>query len=219
MAYIELINVCKSFGNRKILSNISLKVYENDIIGIFGPNGSGKTTLLRIIAGILKPDSGIVKVNGSIGFVFQENVVLPWKTLFKNIVIGLKKVDIEYIRKLAKEFEIEQYLNMYPSQVSGGTLRKVVIIRALIRKPDILLLDEPFIELDLKSTCKLIDIVKSCSKCAIIVSHQLYELATICTKLYLLYDGKLHEVNVEVNDKPEDKIKKMIELMSKVVRS
>ena len=192
---IEVKDVYKSFGDDLVLNGISLKVNKGEIVGIAGPNGCGKTTLLRIIAGVEKADSGDVRVNGKVGVVPQENVLLPWFTIGDNIGLGLKfkglkKEEIESrVSDVAKLLGIEDYLKTYPRRVSGGIARKTSIARALVLNPDILLLDEPYTGLDLKSVSNLQELLRKINEerevTMLIISHQLAELVNIANRIYV----------------------------------
>ena len=154
---VELTEVRKNFGSNIVLDGVSLRVQEGRSAMIIGPNACGKTTLLKIIAGILKPDSGQVRVNGTISIVFQEDLMAPWMTIRENIGLlqNLKGMERDHIRRAVEEVSqalgIHEYIHLRPKEASGGTLRKASIARALTLQPDILLLDEPLVELDSES--------------------------------------------------------------------
>jgi len=192
---IVISDLWKSFNGKPILSDISIEVYEREKVGIVGPNGTGKTTLLRIIAGLEDFDSGEVDVSGEIAMVFQEDILLPWMTAYENIELGLKyrgvnkKERMRKIYEISKSLGIMEYLNYYPSMLSGGTRRKISIARALVLKPDILLLDEPFVGIDIPTLRGLINTLKELPDkfdiTLLIVSHQFTELARVVDKLYV----------------------------------
>jgi len=192
---ILISNLWKSFNDKPILSDISIEVYEREKVGIVGPNGSGKTTLLRIIAGLEGFDSGDIDISGEIAMVFQEDILLPWMTAYENIELGLKYRGIDKkerrrkIYEISKSLGIMEYLDYYPSMLSGGTRRKISIARALVLKPDILLLDEPFVGIDIPTLHGLINTLKELPDkfdiTLLVVSHQFTELARVVDKLYV----------------------------------
>lgn len=152
----------KQFNDFLVIDDFSLEVEEGSIVSILAPSAAGKTTLLRILAGIILPTSGTVKicgqsihgVNPNIGYIFQEDSVFPWLTVRQNIAFGLSlrahrhENSIDLVRELAQQLYIDRVLDSYPSQLSGGQRQRVVIARSLILQPKVLLCDEPFSALD-----------------------------------------------------------------------
>jgi len=205
--WIEIDNLWKSFNGKTVLSNITLRVNKGERVGIVGPNGSGKTTLLRIIAGLETGYSGKVIVEGIVSMVFQEDILLPWMTVYENIELGLKYRGInenkrrEIINSIAEDLGILSHLDQYPNVLSGGTRRKVSIARALALKPDILLLDEPFTGIDINTLDTLLNILRKLPEkfdiTLLIVSHQFAELVQVVDRLYVL-SGYPSKINKEI---------------------
>ena len=183
-------NLEKLFNGEKILGGISLKARRGEVVGIVGPNGTGKSTLVKILAGVERPDSGEVLINGNISAVYQEDYLLPWKKLHDNLCLGLKFKRRECNPlTVARKLGIEAFLDKYPKEVSGGTRRKAAIARALLLDFDVLILDEPFTGLDTESKDTLLSIVGELSKesrAVIIVSHQFEELFRVASRVYVL---------------------------------
>jgi len=156
---VSLINIVKSFGEKgkvlRVLDGISLDIGE-EFIAILGPSGCGKSTLLRIIAGVEKVDEGEVKYHGNVtyGFVFQSPTLLPWLTVIDNVALPLiaKGVDKKVAREKALKYlslvGLHGFEDFYPHELSGGMRQRVNIARALVVEPTILLMDEPFSQLD-----------------------------------------------------------------------
>jgi NitT/TauT family transport system ATP-binding protein len=192
---LELIDIRKGFDGRIVLDGISLNVTDKKSAMIIGPNACGKTTLLKIIADLLKPDSGKVYVNGTTSMVFQEDVIIPWMSIKDNVGIFLKlmgkdqnEID-EVVRVVMSELGIFEYYHFKPREVSGGTLRKAAIARALTLHPDILLLDEPLIELDSssrESVIRLLQELRSKGVSMIITTHYPEELESIVDEVHFL---------------------------------
>lgn len=146
----------------KVLDNVTFSLAAGDTLAIIGPSGCGKTTLLYILAGLMHPSSGDVKINASdstettdkIAFILQDFGLFPWKTVKQNISLGLKirnipKDDRQQIAlKLMEELDLEPLSSRYPFQLSGGQQQRIAIARALATDPEVLLMDEPFSSLD-----------------------------------------------------------------------
>lgn len=160
---LEIKNVSKVFRTKekevKAIDGVSFTVNRGEFISIIGPSGCGKTTLLRLIMGIEKDYEGDILLNGNRiekpgidrGVVFQDHRLLPWLTIEQNLALGLKtnkkQLNME-IEKMLKKVDLTGFGKSYPRQVSGGMSQRASIARALIRKPEILLLDEPLGALD-----------------------------------------------------------------------
>ncbi len=159
---IELRDVKKSFGSKKVLDGVSLSIKKGSFTCLCGSSGCGKTTVMNILAGYMKPDAGECLFEGKMVegpdkdrlVVFQESALIPWLTLWENTLFGPKMLgkDISAAVGKAKELVnlsgLSGFENKYPSQLSGGMKRRAELIRALINEPKILLLDEPFRGLD-----------------------------------------------------------------------
>jgi len=158
MPSIQLNNTSKRFksdtGWVDALAPIQLSVAAGEFICIVGPSGCGKSTLFNLIAGLEKPQTGSVKVDGKLGFMFQESALFPWLTVAENIGFGLKlqKLNKNTIAKKVTEYlqlvHLEAFGNAYPHELSGGMKQRAALARTLILEPDILLMDEPFAALD-----------------------------------------------------------------------
>ena len=165
MKKLELINVKKTFytelGALDVVDDISFDVNEGEIVAIVGPSGSGKSTLLNIISKLLSPTSGEIIVDGDIGYMFQHDHLFNWRTVWKNILIGLEiKKDkdqkkVERVRELLEKYGLIDFINNYPQELSGGMRQRIALIRTLATKPSILLLDEPFSALDYQTRVKV----------------------------------------------------------------
>ena len=197
---IELKNICKSFDNKIVLSNINLTFNSNEIYCIMGHSGRGKTTLVNIIAGLVKPDEGtIVGIeNKRLSIVFQEDRLLNWETALNNVLFVTKKAVAPTLNKksvmpLALQLLIEAGLgdsiNKKAAQLSGGMRRRVCVCRALIAEYDLLILDEPFKGLDGDIKLTMMDMVKKQNinnKFIICITHDPSEAEYLGGKLILL---------------------------------
>ncbi len=223
---LQLINISKSFKSTEnnkvisVLSSISMEAEQGEIISIFGPNGSGKSTLLKILAGIIKPETGEINLGSiktKIGYVWQNysESLFPWYSVKKNIEFPYTLTraqnslcDDDIALKTLKELDFDIRLDAFPYQISGGQQQMVAIARALSNKPSILILDEPFSALDKKNRdLALIGLHKYHEKTKpiiVFVSHSLDEAILFCNKLVLISDipGKIiGTINIDFQEK------------------
>ena len=198
---IKLERVGKAFDTLKVLSDISFEVRPGEIVGIVGPSGSGKTTILKLITGILRPDSGLVEVGAeNVGYVFQEPRLLPWRTSLDNIALVLRARghDKTSGRAAARDWMrrtgLEGFENFYPLQLSGGMMQRVSVCRAFAADPDILLMDEPFSNMDreLKGSllASLEGIVRERGTTVVYVTHELPEALRLADRILELEPGR-----------------------------
>lgn len=159
---IECVDISKNFGDKKVLSTMNFHAKKNEFVVILGPGQSGKSTLMRLIAGFEAPTTGHVYVNGEevdgpsdkVGFVFQRYTLFFWRTVMGNVEMGpkLKGIGKEERRKMAQKYidlvGLTGFENSYPNQLSGGMKQRVGIARAYVNEPALLILDEPFGQLD-----------------------------------------------------------------------
>lgn len=171
---LELKDVSLSFGALEVLRGASLTLGQGERIAITGPSGCGKTSLLHVIAGLLHPDSGLVRNRAArTACVFQEPRLLPWLSAVENVSIvmphGTQEQDA---LMLLKELGLADSAEKHPCELSGGMQQRAALARALAYAPDLLLLDEPFRALDAASKALAIDAVNERADCAVIlVTH------------------------------------------------
>ena len=210
MKKLELINVKKTFytelGALDVVDDISFDVNEGEIVAIVGPSGSGKSTLLNIISKLLSPTSGEIIVDGDIGYMFQHDHLFNWRTVWKNILIGLEiKKDkdqkkVERVRELLEKYGLIDFINNYPQELSGGMRQRIALIRTLATKPSILLLDEPFSALDYQTRVKVSNdiyrIIKDQNVSTLLVTHDISEAIAMADRVIVLSHrpAKLKEI-------------------------
>ncbi|HOJ88655.1 MAG TPA: ABC transporter ATP-binding protein [Pseudothermotoga sp.] len=186
---LELSNVCKDFGRLKVLKDITLDLYEGQSVAIVGKSGCGKTTLLRIIASLESPTCGEIKRGfHSIGYVFQEDRLIPWCTALENLLFVCE--DMQKAVDALRLVELEEFKDYKPRKLSGGMRQRLNLARAMVRTPDLLLLDEPFQSLDLVTKSKLItdlqQILNRISTTCVVVTHDIREAVCLSRKIYVL---------------------------------
>ncbi|WP_141502803.1 ABC transporter ATP-binding protein [Paenibacillus luteus] len=157
---VTLKNCSLSFGDVQVLNNVSLDIYKNEFVSILGPSGCGKSTLLRLMLDLLQPNAGgeiiYPSKDLSLGMVFQKPVLMPWLTAIQNIALPLTIGEKKFTKKEAKEkaegalrlVGLQDFMNHFPHQLSGGMQQRIAIARALAADPTVLLMDEPFGALD-----------------------------------------------------------------------
>lgn len=183
-------------GALDVLDDISFSVEQGEIVAIVGPSGAGKSTLLNIISGLLEPTSGEVKVNGEIGYMFQKDHLFNWRTVWKNLLIGLeikKDKDVKNeikIRQLLEKYGLIDFIDSYPNELSGGMRQRIALIRTLATNPSVLLLDEPFSALDYQTRINVSDdiyqMIKDSNVSAILVTHDISEAIAMADRVIVL---------------------------------
>lgn len=197
---IELKNVYKSFytdeGEIVVLEDLNLALQKGKILGILGPSGSGKSTILNILTDLIEPTNGKVTIKGKIGYMFQRDHLLEWRTIRDNIMLGMEiqrsvtPEAVEKVDKLLKMYDLWDFRTRYPRELSGGMRQRVALIRTLATDPDILLLDEPFSALDYQTRLMVSDdiykIIRRENKEAILVTHDIAEAISMADQIVVL---------------------------------
>jgi NitT/TauT family transport system ATP-binding protein len=201
---MQMNNVCKSFGDKRILEDISFTIKRGSFTCICGPSGCGKTTLMNILAGYLQPDSGQCTFNGvpvsgpspERLVVFQENTLFQWMSLWDNTLFGprIQGKDLEKADKKARELialvGLNGFENKYPGQLSGGMQRRAELIRVLINEPQVLLMDEPFRGLDAMTRVLMqeyfLNVFENTQITMLLISSELDEAIYMGDMVYLL---------------------------------
>ena len=209
-------------GEIDALKDINMSIDENDFIAIVGPSGCGKSTLLSIIGGLENVTKGKItkKDNLKIGYMLQEDCLFPFLTIYENCTLGLKitktctKENIENVKKLLETYGLNDFINNYPKDLSGGMRQRVALIRTLALKPDLLLLDEPFSALDyqmrINVSSDVLNIIRKEGKTLIIVTHDISEAISLCNKIIVLSKrpSSIKKIyNIDFNFDRDDPIK------------
>ena len=219
--FYQLIKVCKTFDNIKVLNNLSFNFKKGNIYSIVGPSGSGKSTLLNILSLIDQPTSGQIKLENKdikfeekskndlirankIGIIYQQNNLLNDFTAIENVYLANltinknKKKAFENSKKILNRIGLSNRLNHYPSQLSGGEMQRVAIARALVNNPDILLADEPTGSLDIETAKEVFNTIRSqknSNRLIIFATHNRFFANKADCKLEMK-DGNIKTINV-----------------------
>ncbi len=217
---VHVEHLSKSFGNLKVLDDVSFDVAAGDFMCIVGPTGCGKTTFLNLLTKLIEPTSGEILIDGvpanpkihNISFVFQEPSAFPWLTTEQNIQYGLKvkKLLRETIKERTEEIisllGLEKFRNAYPHEMSVSMEQRVVIGRAVALHPDLLLMDEPYGQMDIKMRYYLEDEViklwKATNSTVLFITHNLEEAVYLANKVLVLTNKPAHIKSVVDVDLP-----------------
>jgi NitT/TauT family transport system ATP-binding protein len=199
---LRIFDLALGYGAEPVVEGVSLEVSAGQFVSLVGPSGSGKTSILRAINGLLNQRSGQIELNGtrqSLGFLFQDDALLPWRTARENVALGLR---IRRVSKNAALVEADDWLARlgldgfgarYPHELSGGQRKRVAIAQILALKPKLLLMDEPFASLDAivrtRITQELLTWVEREQLSVLLVTHDLEEALTVSDIVYLLSHG------------------------------
>ncbi|MFB9330480.1 ABC transporter ATP-binding protein [Paenibacillus aurantiacus] len=205
---LELQNITHVYvgdqGASLAVENLSLSIGRGEFVSLVGPSGCGKTTVLSLLAGLMTPTKGTVLAGGErvvrpspkIGYMLQQDYLLPWRTILENAAIGLtlaggrNAASLEAVRELLVELGLAGTETKMPYELSGGMRQRVALARTLATEPDVLLLDEPFSALDMHIKLQLEDLVHETlaarGKTAVLVTHDLAEAAAMSDRVIVL---------------------------------
>lgn len=208
MIKVEINNICMNYhsltAETRALADISFGVQEGHFLSIVGPSGCGKSTLLNIIAGLITPSSGEIVINSSadnssllkIGYMFQKDQLFDWLTIWDNVLLGLKinhsitDANKEMVKNLLISYNLWEFRDHHPRELSGGMRQRVALIRTLALSPELLLLDEPFSALDYQTRLNISDevyeIIKKEKKTTIMVTHDISEAIAMSDEIIIL---------------------------------
>jgi len=227
--FIKIRNVTKKFGEFTAVDNIDLDIYKGELFSLLGGSGCGKTTLLRMLAGFEPPSSGTIYIDGvdmtdvppyarPINMMFQSYALFPHMTVEQNVAYGLKrdKIPKDEITRRVDEIlsmvELSDFIKRKPHQLSGGQRQRVALARALVKRPKVLLLDEPLGALDKRlreqTQFELINIQDQLGVTFVVVTHDQEEAMTLSTRMAMMDAGKFQQIGTptEVYEYPESRL-------------
>ena len=204
MENLKTENICKSFGEKHVLKDISVKLESGEIVCLLGLSGAGKTTLFNVISGIMEPDSGKVLLNGEnitakagkISYMQQKDLLMPYRTILDNVCLPLllkgvkKRRAREEAGEYFKEFGIDGTQKLYPDELSGGMRQRAALLRTYLFSHEVALLDEPFSALDAITKSSLhgwyLDVMRKINLSTLFITHDVDEAVLLSDRIYLL---------------------------------
>lgn len=225
MAEVRLEKVRKAYGNVVAVHGVDLTIRDGEFIVFLGPSGCGKSTTLRMIAGLEETTSGMISIGSrevtnlepkdrNIAMVFQNYALYPHKTIYDNLAFGLRmrkmtrsEIDVR-VQRAAKMLGLEDFLARKPKQLSGGQMQRVALGRALVREPDVFLLDEPLSNLDAKLRVRMREEIarlhQEVGTSMVYVTHDQVEAMTLANRIVIMRDGHVQQIGapLEVYDRP-----------------
>lgn len=215
MAFLEIHNLSKTLGQEKVIGDLSLEMERGELLVIFGPSGCGKTVLLRLISGIMQPDRGSLSLDGSpighlepehrdVAMAFQNFALYPHMRAFDNIASplqahGYSEADIKArVQEVAELLRIAHVLHHYPKELSNGQKQRTALARSLVRRPSVILLDDPLRNVDAKiryeMRLELPRVLRSYQCTALYVTQDYREAMALGDRVGVLYDGKFQQL-------------------------
>lgn len=241
-ALIEVKDLSKSFGEKKILKNISADIREGDVVCVIGPSGSGKSTFLRCLNRLEEPTDGHIFFEGvdicdkstnidkhrqKMGMVFQQFNLFPHMTILQNLTIApmrlqgkSKKEAEEYALEMLEKVGLKDRANTYPSALSGGQQQRIAIVRALCMKPDVMLFDEPTSALDPEMVGEVLNVMKDLAAqkmTMVVVTHEMGFAREVSTRVMFLDNGDFVEENTPEEFFTHPKNERLQTFLSKVL--
>ena len=225
---LEVKNISKKYQNKTgetiALQNVNFWVNKGEFVSIIGPSGCGKSTLLSVIAGLEEKSTGEIYIENKkvddysleVGYMLQKDCLLEWRTILNNTLFGLEikgkknKENISYVEELLKKYNLYDFKDKYPSELSGGMRQRVALIRTLATKPKILLLDEAFSALDYQTrimvTNDIYSILRKEKITALIVTHDISEAISMSDRVFVLSKRpgtikSIHDIDFEINNR------------------
>ena len=194
---LTVLGLTKRFGARTVLSGLDVDIAPGEFVALLGRSGSGKSTLLRVLAGLDSDVTGEVSFDGTVSVAFQQPRLLPWRKVWRNVVLGLRGRgnDRALAEKALAEVRLGDLADAWPRTLSGGEAQRLSLARALVREPDLLLLDEPFGALDaltrLAMHSLVVDLWQRHRPSVLLVTHDVDEALLLADRVLILDGGEI----------------------------
>ncbi|HEX4221280.1 MAG TPA: ABC transporter ATP-binding protein [Pseudonocardiaceae bacterium] len=204
---VHVRGLVKEFGARRVLDGLDLAVRQGEFVALLGRSGSGKSTLLRILSGLDGDISGQSTVDGTVSVAFQQPRLLDWRRVWRNVVLGLKTDDPRGTAQRAlAEVQLGDRADAWPRTLSGGEAQRVSLARALVREPNLLLLDEPFAALDALTRLAMHRLVSQLwathRPAVLLVTHDVDEALVLADRILVLDTGRIVAEHVVTEARP-----------------
>lgn len=218
MALLSLSEINKSFDSRQVLKNINLNISQGEFVSLVGVSGSGKSTLLNIIAGLEKPDSGLVLLNGEslngktgkVSYMFQKDLLFPYYTILDNVILpliisGMKKEDAQKkAEPFFAQFGLDGTQQKYPKQLSGGMKQRAAFLRTYLSSKDLMLLDEPFSALDMITKNQMhewyLNVMSKLKLTTLLITHDIEEAILLSDRIFIMNNVNSNEASNVINE-------------------
>lgn len=218
MTLLSLSEINKSFDSRQVLKNINLNISQGEFVSLVGVSGSGKSTLLNIIAGLEKPDSGLVLLNGEslngktgkVSYMFQKDLLFPYYTILDNVILpliisGIKKGDAQKkAEPFFAQFGLEETQQKYPKQLSGGMKQRAAFLRTYLSSKDLMLLDEPFSALDMITKNQMhewyLNVMSKLKLTTLLITHDIEEAILLSDRIFIMNNVNSNEASNVINE-------------------
>ncbi|WP_026423448.1 ABC transporter ATP-binding protein [Actinokineospora inagensis] len=212
----------KRFGERTVLRDLDLDIAPGEFVALLGRSGSGKSTLLKVLAGLDTDTTGSATVDGQVSVAFQQPRLLPWRRVWRNVVLGLHPVvGRDAALAALAEVRLVDHADAWPRTLSGGEAQRVSLARALVREPDLLLLDEPFGALDALTRLAMHRLVETLwqrhKPAVLLVTHDVDEALLLADRVLVLDDGRIGSEYVLTHPRPRE-LSDHIDIRARVLR-